>query len=93
MSNYVCLFCLLYFDVKLVMLKLSRKLRQPIFGKDSANERQESLLSIVRVQLVLCKDRLLYLNLQMYLSRKQKELNQNLTQLFVAYENVCFIYL
>ena len=29
---------------------------QLIFGKDNANERNESLLSNCRVQLILCKD-------------------------------------
>ena len=30
---------------------------QLIFGKDNANERNESLLSNCRVQLILCKDK------------------------------------
>jgi hypothetical protein len=35
-------------------------------GKENANERKESLLSICRVQLFLCKDTTFLFNIQMF---------------------------
>lgn len=66
-------------------------------GKENANERKESLLSICRVQLFLCKDTTFPRNFQGFREKilekgEEKEKNRRLPELRAAYWLYYFYY-